>query len=150
MTVLFLLCSLFAPTNCEISELRSSFFQVESEQELSVYLDLCRSSNCQESEYYLAVATMWQAEYTYWPNKKYGYFNQGREMLEELIVKYPKDVELRFLRYIVQASCPPFLGYRTNIAEDYQFVEENISFTNYPEEHTKMILETIDYLKAKN
>jgi len=149
MIVLFLLFSAFTPLNCEIEEVRNSFFNVDSEEELAVYLNLCKESTCQESEYYLAVATMWQAEYTYWPNKKYSYFNEGREMLEDLIKKNPQNVELRFLRYIVQSSCPPFLGYTGDIESDMLHIQQNIKKANFPTDHKDMILKTIDFIKAK-
>ena len=149
MLLFLLLFSTFIPFDCQIEEVRSSFFNVDSEEELSVYLDLCKESNCEESKYYLAVATMWQAEYTYWPNKKYSYFNEGREMLETLITKNPQNVELRFLRYIVQSSCPPFLGYTNDISTDIEFIEGNISKANFPKNHEDMILKTIKFIKAK-
>ena len=150
MIFLLLITSVFAPSDCSIDEIRSSFFQVTTESELTNYLNLCKKSDCKESQYYLAVATMWQAEYTYWPNKKYAYFNEGKKMLEGLINKYPEDPELRFLRYIVQSSCPPFLGYRDNISLDEKFIKDNIDSGNYSEKHTEMILETMNYIKANN
>ena len=46
------------------------------------------------------------------------HFKKGKEKLAEAIKADPDNVELRFLRFSVQAEAPAFLGYRDNLEED--------------------------------
>lgn len=135
--------------SCEIEQIRSTFFSIEEESQVVNYIELCNESDCQESQYYKAVAIMWKASFTYWPHQKYAYFTEGRDMLEELIKTYPDDTELRFLRYIVQVNTPRFLGYSNDIENDLVFINTNLSKEDYSESHKELILETIDFVNKK-
>ena len=52
---------------------------------------------------------------------------EGKEQLERVISHYPKDIELRFLRFCVQDGTPAILDYKLNMDEDSQFIKNNIS-----------------------
>ena len=49
-----------------------------------------------------------------------------------MISQYPKDIELRFLRFCVQDGTPAILDYKLNMDEDSQFIKNNI-FTSSEE-----------------
>jgi hypothetical protein len=147
---LLLLFSTFnLSSSCDIEQIRSTFFSIEEESEIVNYIELCNESDCQESQYYKAVAIMWKASYTYWPHQKFSYFTEGRDMLEDLIKTYPDDTELRFLRYIVQVNTPRFLGYYSNTEKDLIFINSNLNNEDYSESHKELIRETIDFVNNK-
>lgn len=47
-----------------------------------------------------------------------------------MISQYPKDIELRFLRFCVQDGTPAILDYKLNMEEDSQFINNNIYTTS--------------------
>jgi len=58
--------------------------------------------------------------------KKMGFFNDGKEKLEQSIENEPKNLELRFLRLTIQTNLPTFLGYAENKESDKAFVLANL------------------------
>lgn len=67
---------------------------------------------------YSGAGRMMMAKHVGNPFKKYGHFNKGKEKFTSAIEADPENVELRFLRFSVQAEAPAFLGYRENLEED--------------------------------
>lgn len=133
--------------DCQINQIRSAFFTLETNEEaITSFIAQCEESSCKEASFYHAVAVMRMAEYAYWPNQKYKYFTQGRDQLESLVKQNPQNLELRFLRYLVQTEVPAFLGYTENRAEDLKFVKDNINQSNYPDELKENISITLNYL----
>ena len=49
-------------------------------------------------------------------------FTEGKALLEQAIAAYPKNIELRILRYFVQKEAPRLLDYYGNLDEDYQLI----------------------------
>lgn len=54
--------------------------------------------------------------------QKLNTFNQGKALLETEITKLPLNVELRFLRLIIQENAPALLKYNSNLQEDKQII----------------------------
>lgn len=50
------------------------------------------------------------------------YFKKGKELLEFIISKNPKNIELRFIRLTIQEKTPKFLKYKDHINEDKFFI----------------------------
>lgn len=71
---------------------------------------------------YQGLCYMIRANYVWNPYNKLGFFNKGKEMLNEAISKDPANLELRFLRYCVQTNAPSFLGYNNKIVEDKKVI----------------------------
>src|SRR5690606_31497226 len=69
---------------------------------------------------------------------KLSYFNKGKKMLESAIAANKESVELRFLRFMVQANAPIFLNYTANIETDKAFILTNIA--NMPELKAKQFV----------
>jgi hypothetical protein len=67
---------------------------------------------------YRACATMMMAKYCVNPYNKLSYFNKGKSLLEKCVSREPKNVEIRFLRFMVQTSTPDFLAYNKAIYTD--------------------------------
>ena len=58
------------------------------------------------------------------PKKKLKVFKEGVNILEQTIEKNPKNIENRFLRYVIQVKSPKFLNYKEKIEEDKKRIEE--------------------------
>lgn len=67
---------------------------------------------------YKAAGHMMMAKHVGNPFKKMSHFNKGKDILSSAIAADKKNLELRFLRFAVQAEAPGFLGYRDNLEED--------------------------------
>ena len=67
---------------------------------------------------YHGVAQMMMAKHVGNPFKKLSYFNKGKDLFSEAISADPQNLELRFLRFTVQAETPGFLNYKQNLGED--------------------------------
>ena len=79
------------------------------------------------AEGYFALSTMMLAKVYKNPFTKLSYFNKGKNILESSIKSYPHNVELRFLRYAVQAKVPAILLYFNDMEDDKEVLDEYIS-----------------------
>lgn len=93
---------------------------------------------------YNAGAEMTLANHATWPGTKLEYFNAGKERLEAAVAKYPKNVEIRYIRYCVQQGCPFFLDYASNIEEDKKFILANMNQTDWSESYKKQVKEFLN------
>lgn len=69
-----------------------------------------------------AVGHFFMAKHGGNPISKYSHFNKGKKLLSEAIKKEPKNLEIRFMRYICQEKTPKFLGYNKDLEADKKFV----------------------------
>lgn len=70
------------------------------------------------SRAYLAAAEAMLAEVVFNPYSKYRHFSNGTEQLDALIKQNQQNIEMRFLRMMIQIEAPSFLGYKNEINED--------------------------------
>jgi len=68
--------------------------------------------------------TIW-ANHVFSPISKLNTFKEGTKNIESAIKKEPNNVELRFIRLSIQKNISAFLGYKSNIKEDTQFIKDN-------------------------
>lgn len=92
---------------------------------------------------YKGSATMMMAKYVFNPVTKLSYFNKGKNILEKAISKEKNNVELRFLRYGVQLSIPFFLGYKSDLKTDKEFLLTSLQKMD----DTELKILIIDFLK---
>lgn len=71
---------------------------------------------------YNGAAHMMVAKHVGNPFKKLSYFNKGKEIFTKAIEAAPDNVELRFLRFAVQAETPAFLNYKQDLEEDKEIL----------------------------
>lgn len=71
---------------------------------------------------YKAAGHMMMAKHVGNPFKKMSHFNKGKDILSKAINADKNNLELRFLRFAVQAEAPGFLGYRGELEEDKQLL----------------------------
>lgn len=69
-----------------------------------------------------AVGHFFMAKHGGNPISKYSHFNKGKRLLSDAIKKEPKNLEIRFMRYICQEKTPDFLGYKDDLQEDKKFI----------------------------
>ena len=89
----------------------------ENTETLYLQLSTQKSVDQIHSGYYGAVVAL-KAKYNSNPIKKYNYCKEGLNLLSSAIDKSPHDIELRYLRLIIQTNIPSFLGMNTNVEED--------------------------------
>ncbi|WP_435137059.1 hypothetical protein [Formosa sp. A9] len=123
--------------------IREQYHLVQTENQLELFLDTLDAVECDDKTPYLASAIMRKAEFTSWPLKKISYFKEGKNMLEDFILKHPKHLEARYVRVLTQHSIPKFLGYSSNIDEDLQFINTHLETAELPENYKLQISETI-------
>ncbi len=128
---LLILSFLFTPfkSDCESSleKLRTEYHALETNHQITDFIDSYSSSLCTFSIPYVASAIMMKAEHTRLPHHKLEYFLKGKKMLEGFITDHPENIEGRYVRLLVQSHSPKFLGYHNHIEDDLFFIEQNIA-----------------------
>lgn len=71
---------------------------------------------------FYAMGTMLLAKHTGNPIRQFSYFKKGKTTLDSAAKADPKNVEIRFLRYLTQSNAPAFLGYNKDIQHDKAFI----------------------------
>lgn len=61
---------------------------------------------------------------------KWHYFVVGKKLLENAILENSNNLELRFMRMVIQMNLPAVLGYNSKIEEDKAFVLKHFNSTN--------------------
>jgi hypothetical protein len=142
MTKLFLVLSIFMiSTNALIAnEIRNSFLTVTTIKEADYYIQLLEESNMPEAPAYLAAMVLMKAKFAFFPFNKWRYFKKGSLLLDAAIHKNPKNLEMRYLRFLFQSQMPKFLGYHKNLKEDYELIMINIKNCSIPLNFKKTML----------
>ncbi len=98
-----------------------------------------------EKGYLAAYEILW-AKHMGNPFSKLGQFKKGKKLLESVIIKYPDNIDLRFIRWSVQTHAPSFLNYSKDRLRDKEFLVHNLY--KLPNLDGKRIIYT--YLKEAN
>ena len=111
--------------NTELSEARR-LYQTAADDEKAArgLLELMEHKDTGEPVMlgYKAAGHMMMAKHVGNPFKKMSHFNKGKDVLSKAINADKNNLELRFLRFAVQAEAPGFLGYRGELEEDKQLL----------------------------
>lgn len=112
----------------DLDVVRANYNKLVSDKELCekmiADLDKAKNNSATHLAYLGALQTIW-ANHVFSPISKLGTFKEGKKNIEQAIKKEPDNVELRFIRLSVQKNAPSFLGYKSNINEDTEFIKEN-------------------------
>ena len=109
----------------QLKEMRGLYKQAaDNEEAAKELLELTENDNSAKplKVGYHGVAQMMMAKHVGNPFKKLSYFNRGKEFFSAAIEADPKSLELRFLRFSVQAETPGFLNYKQNLEEDKEIL----------------------------
>ena len=105
---------------------------VSSIKEADNYIILLEKSNLKEASAYKAALLLMKAKFAFLPFNKWSYFKKGSQLLDTSIESNPKNVEMRYIRFLFQSEMPNFLGYHKNIQQDYNFIINNIINCSLP------------------
>ena len=143
-----LLCSFLSYGN-DIEKIREIYFFSDKDENICDSISLLLKNMNSENNLVLAyngANTLLYCTKTNNVFKKFSYFEQGKYMIEQAIKNEPKNVEIKFLRYINQKNTPWYLDYKKNIKEDYKFIMQNINIINDQKFRDKVI-ETLKTFK---
>lgn len=126
----------------DIDQVRNDFHKIDNKDDLLLFLDNFKNSNCELVEPFIAATSMQMARYAF-VTKKMKYFNMGKEKLEYYIINNPKNLEAKYLRLLIQKEIPSFLNYNDSIENDRKFIELNLAASNLSKEYQKLILQNI-------
>lgn len=87
-------------------------------------LEKVKSNSVVNLAYLGGYKTIW-ANHVFSPIEKLKTFKEGRKLIEEAVQKESNNIEIRFIRLSVQKNAPAFLGYKSNIKEDEEFLRKN-------------------------
>ena len=131
---------MFLILNCQISKsddlnkIRKSYLNASiNEDSCKNFILSLKKVKIEESpllEAYKISAELINIKYLKNPFKKFNLFNFYTKKLNLIINENPLQIEIRFLRYLIQLNSPDFLLYNKNIEEDYNFINKNISIEN--------------------
>ena len=128
----FLISALFFLTSFNTSVLdvlRANYSKLVSDKELCERmideLTKTQTNSVTHLAYLGALQTIW-ANHIFSPISKLNTFKEGKKNIEQAIKKEPENAELRFIRLSIQKNTPSFLGYKSNVNEDTEFIKKNI------------------------
>jgi hypothetical protein len=131
-TIIIVMLSVNISNGQNIEKIRRLYLQSSNNysklDSLNYSLSNYKKTNNLMSAYY-GVNLILKSKYLKNPFKKLEYFEKGREILEDAIIKEPDNIELIFLRYTVQKKTPSILMYKKDIEEDYQFIKSELDST---------------------
>jgi|TARA_B110000240_G_C13453169_1_gene433445 hypothetical protein len=131
-TIIIVMLSVNISNGQNIEKIRRLYLQSSNNysklDSLNYSLSNYKKTNNLMSAYY-GVNLILKSKYLKNPFKKIEYFEKGREILEDAIIKEPDNIELIFLRYTVQKKTPSILMYKKDIEEDYQFIKSELDST---------------------
>lgn len=127
LLLLFLL-TIQSPNHiAELANLRLAFDKaVLSEKESKNFLATVNAKTSAIHRGYHAAVTMMMAKHVFSPYKKLALFNNGKAILDETILANPNEIELRFIRYMIQTNSPAFLNYNKELNSDKKLMEQQL------------------------
>lgn len=126
-----LITALFSLTNADTTHLevvRANYDKVISDKKMCIEMIAeleKRKNNSPTHLVYLGGLQAVLANHVFNPISKLSTFNEGKKNIEQAIKNEPDNAELRFIRLSIQKNAPSFLGYRSSINEDTEFIKKN-------------------------
>ncbi len=133
---IMLMGSLAANQDADLSEIRGLYIKAaEQEAAGKKLLEITEGYNVQQPVFfgYKGAGHMMMAKHVINPFSKMSHFNKGKKIFTAAIDRDPGNVELRFLRFSVQAEAPGFLGYKENIEEDKTLLLREFNRIQHPD-----------------
>ncbi|HEX8546647.1 MAG TPA: hypothetical protein VF691_06765 [Cytophagaceae bacterium] len=119
---------LFQSSNLiNLSELRTRYKKaVEDEDEADALFKIV-SSNESDAVFlaYKAGLESIKAKHAFNPAKKISHVSTSMKTFEKAVAKDPENIEIRYLRFVIQYHVPSFMGYSKNLDEDKSVIVKN-------------------------
>ncbi len=142
----FLITPIKTDCSSSLDKLRIEYHALETQHQITDFIENYSSSLCAYSIPYVASAIMMKAEHTRLPHHKLEFFLKGKKMLERFISQHPESIEGRYVRLLVQSHSPKFLGYNDHIEDDLFFIERNLADSEIPITYQNQIKHQINSL----
>ena len=124
-----LIISVFSfQTSSVVEEVRNQFPEISSEEQADSFIEQLKETS-PEAKGYIAAMNFMKSRFVKFPFTKLKYFKIGKNELDDVILKNPKNVEMRYIRYLMQKQIPDFLGYNENIDEDFNIIVNQLKYS---------------------
>ena len=91
-----------------LDDVREHFPNIESFKQANDFsIQLDKESN-PESKAYNAAMYFMKSRYVKFPLTKYNYFKKGKKSLDLIIKENPTNIEIRYIRFLLQHEIPKF------------------------------------------
>jgi len=138
--LVLLMCITFGNSISEVEKVRNTFPEITSIEQANYFIELLEKNETIEAKSYTAVMFFMKSRYVKFPLTKYKYFKKGKKQLDGLINTNTNNVEIRYLRFLLQSEMPKFLGYHTNIEEDFVLIMNKIESSNFKKDFKNKML----------
>ncbi|SNR73285.1 hypothetical protein SAMN06265371_11087 [Lutibacter agarilyticus] len=130
--LLFLFISVFSfKTSPVVEEVRNQFPEISSEEQADNFIEQLTKDASAEAKSYIAAMNFMKSRFVKNPFTKLKYFKIGKKELDAVILNNPKNIEMRYIRYLMQKQIPGFLNYSDNIEEDFKLLSTQLVESNY-------------------
>ena len=124
--VVSLLSIVFLFSDADLNKVRAQFPNIASEEQADAFIAILNDHNTAEAKGYIAAMNFMKSRFVSFPFTKLKYFKIGKKQLDEVIDNNPANIEMRYIRYLMQKEIPQFLGYHENINEDFKLILNGI------------------------
>ena len=115
----------------EINEIRLAFKDAsKNEENAKAFYDLVKSKEYSEEVLYTAydgASEVILSKYIDGSMEKLKYFKQGAKKIDKAVDQDKTNIEVRFVRLVIQVNTPEFLNYNKNIDEDKAYLLNHYS-----------------------
>lgn len=127
----------------KIDEVRKQFPEIASEAQADDFIAILKNDDSPEGKGYTAAMVFMKSRFVNFPFTKLKYFKQGKLLLDQAIIESPSNIEIRYIRFLMQKQIPEFLGYHKNISEDYDTIVNGIDNAILNNEQKSKILQSM-------
>lgn len=121
--------SLFSQPISNVDRVRNKFPNIVSKDQADAFIMELKNDNSPESKAYIAAMIFMKSRFVKFPFTKMKYFKEGKNLLDETILKNPENIEIRYIRFLMQKEIPSFLGYDKNINEDFEVILNGVTIS---------------------
>jgi hypothetical protein len=122
----------FNSSSTPVENVRNQFPDIETLEQTDNFLEALKNDTSAEARGYEAAMLFMKSRFVKNPFSKLKYFKQGKQILDDDIAQHPLNIEIRYIRYLMQKEIPDFLGYNNDILEDFNVITSNIQASNLP------------------
>ncbi|WP_111708356.1 hypothetical protein [Lutibacter citreus] len=109
-----------------LESVREQFLNINNLEQAEGFIEQLKQGTTAEAKGYYAAMVFMKSRFVKNPFSKLKHFKQGKKILDQDIVENPLNVEIRYIRYIMQKQIPNFLGYNDFISEDFNVITQEM------------------------
>lgn len=131
-----------------LNDVRYQFPNIESLEQAEIFLQKLNQNKAPLAQAYAAGMLFMKSRFDKFPISKLKHFNKGKKQLDKLISENPKNIEMRYIRFLFQSEIPKFLGYNKNLDEDFLLFSQHILKADIPRDLKINMLNNISLTSA--